>query len=254
MTVRAAQPGFRMFNPPTTSVCRRPALRGLPCASEPFALEASELTVVRGRKVVFRHVNVAVSSGEMVALQGANGAGKTTLLHCLAGALQPTEGAIRWFGKTLDGAATRAQVGFLGHESGLYLALTAWENLLFAGRMCGLDRVAERAERLLQTLGLHQHQRQQAGCLSRGMKQRLAIARAVIHDPPILLLDEPLTSLDSRSRDFLGEFLHQRRGNGCAILVASHEVEKGMFDRVMVLQEGSLQAMAEHHLSDDWRS
>ena len=213
--------------------------------SGPFVLEAKGLTLVRCRNVVLRNVHMAVSSGEMVALQGANGAGKTTLLQCLAGALRPTEGEVLWFGKTQGGAretTSKSRVGFLGHESGLYLALTAWENLLFAGRMYGLERVAERTESMLTAVGLQQHRRQPAGSLSRGQRQRLAIARAVVHDPPILLLDEPFTSLDADSRAILGDFLCKLRGNGCAILIASHEVENSMFDRVMVLQGGRVKS------------
>ncbi len=254
-----------MFNKPTTSDCHQPAFQVTSiekplCTSGSFALEARALKLVRGRKIVLRDVHLAMSSGEMVALHGANGAGKTTLLQCLAGALQPTEGVILWLGKTLArSAADRGLVGFLGHENGLYLALTVWENLLFAGRMYRLDHVAERTERMLTAVGLQQHRGQQAGCLSRGQRQRLAIARAVIHDPPILLLDEPFTSLDSNNRNWLEKFLGKLRGNGGAILVASHEVEKSIFDRVMVLQGGRLHALNEtedqpnHRFSCVWR-
>ncbi|MFO0969834.1 MAG: heme ABC exporter ATP-binding protein CcmA [Gemmataceae bacterium] len=228
------------------------------CAAAPVALEARGLTLVRGRRPVLRNVDVAVSAGEMVALQGDNGAGKTTLFHCLTGALRPTGGEVRWLGKPAAGYAAHGQIGFLGHESGLYLALTVRENLIFAGRMYGLDRVADRAERLLETMGLHRLQEQQAGCLSRGLKQRLAIARAVMHEPPILLLDEPFTSLDSAGRDFLGSFLCHLRSNGCAILVASHEVDKRMFDRILVLKGGCLHAANQitepRPPCDAWRS
>jgi heme exporter protein A len=223
-----------MFNHSTESDCRS------------FALEANGLTLVRGRKAVLRDLHLAVSSGEMVALHGANGTGKTTLLQCLAGALHPTQGEVLWFGESLARSpAARGQIGFLGHDCGLYLALTAWENLLFAGRMYGLDHVAERGDAMLIAVGLQQCKAHHAGSLSRGQRQRLAIARAVLHDPPILLLDEPFTSLDSDSRDFLREFLCQRRDNGCAILIASHEMETRLFDRSLVLQGGRLHARNE---------
>jgi heme exporter protein A len=206
-----------------------------------YALEASGLTVVRSRKTVLRDVNVAVSAGEMAALQGANGAGKTTLLHCLAGALQPTAGEIRWFGEpSTRSVAARRLLGFLGHESGLYLALSAWENLLFAGRMYGVDHPADRVGRLLVETGLEQHKHQPAGRLSRGQRQRLAIARAVIHDPAILLLDEPFTSLDADGCRWLGGFLSNLRTRGCAIVIASHDEAETRFDRVLILDEGRL--------------
>lgn len=212
--------------------------------SASVALEARGLTLVRGRRVVLRDVHLALAPGEMVALQGANGAGKSSLLHCLATALQPTAGCVLWFGESpAKSPIARRKIGFLGHDSGAYPALTAWENLHFAGRMYGVDNAAQRADRLLEAVGLTLHQHQPARCLSRGMRQRLAIARAVIHDPPILLLDEPFTCLDALSRNWLGEFLRGLRGHGCAILVASHEVDRSLFDRVVVLQGGRLSAL-----------
>ena len=204
-----------------------------------FALEARRLTLVRGRLTILRNVNLAVSKREMVALRGANGAGKTTLLHCLAGALRPSEGEVLWFGEAWGRSpASRRHIGFLGHDSSLYLALTARENLLFAGRMYGVDRVAERADRLLAAAGLAHHNGQIAERLSRGQRQRLAIARAVIHDPRILLLDEPFTNLDSNGCRWLREFLGHLRTNGCAMVIASHEVESQVFDRSIVLDGG----------------
>jgi heme ABC exporter ATP-binding subunit CcmA len=216
-----------------------------PCGDEPidasFAVQGRGLTVVRGRRVVVHDVHLAVSTGEMVALRGANGAGKTTLLHCLAGALRPVEGEVLWFGEpSARSHAARRQVGFLGHESGLYLALTAAENLLFASRMYGVDRVGERVDRLLASAGLARQTHEQAGRLSRGQRQRLAIARAIIHSPSILLLDEPCTGLDAEGCRWLEGLLGQLRGNGCAIVIASHDVEDAAFDRSLVLDGGRL--------------
>lgn len=207
-------------------------------ASLPYAVETSGLTVVRGRTVVLRDVDLTLSSGEIMALKGVNGAGKTTLLHCLVGALKPTQGRILWFGEpAVRTPNARRRVGFLGHESGLYLALTASENLLFAGRMHGVEYAAERADRLLTVTGLQQYRRRQVGQLSRGQRQRLAIARAVVHDPAILLLDEPFTSLDAAGRRWLRGFLQQRRENGCAILIASHDIDDELIDRTAVLEK-----------------
>jgi heme exporter protein A len=205
------------------------------------ALEARRLTFLRNRQVILRDVDLTIGAGEMVALLGPNGAGKTTLLQCLAGALCPLAGEVLWFGKTqARSSAARRQVGFLGHESGLYLALTALENLMFAGRMYGVQDVSDRAAALLSAVGLQQCARQRAGCLSRGMRQRLAIARAVIHDPPILLLDEPFTSLDPPGRDWLKSFLSTLRERHRAILLISHDAEEtqSWVDRLLCLRAG----------------
>lgn len=177
----------------------------------------------------------------MVALLGANGAGKTTLLHCLAGSLRPLVGEVLWFGNpAIRTPSARRLVGFVGHECGLYLALTAWENLLFAGRMTGVDRPAARAAELLSAVGLDQSARQHVGCLSRGMRQRLALARAVLHEPPLLLLDEPFTSLDSDSCAWLAEFLGRLRDNGRTVLFTTHDMGQGsrLADRLLRLEAG----------------
>lgn len=203
-----------------------------------YALEARALTLVRGRKTVLADFDLAIRAGEMIALTGANGSGKTTLMHGLAGALTPMRGEILWYGESARSHVRRRQIGFLGHETGLYLELTARENLLLAGRMYGLDDPAERAARWLNDADLQRLQHQPARCLSRGMRQRLAIARAAIHDPSILLLDEPFTSLDAGGCRWLWEILACRRAGGCAILVAGHDLDETGFDRVIVLAEG----------------
>lgn len=207
--------------------------------SERVALAARGLSYLRGRRSVLHDINLGVAAGEIVALAGSNGSGKTTLLECLAGALRPAAGQVLWFGESARSPATRRLVGYLRHESGLYLTLTVLENLLFAGHMCGLDRVADRAAELLSVTGLGRHTRQLAARLSRGMRQRLAIARAVIHDPPILLLDEPFTSLDAVGRDWLVQFLRDLRNRQRSILLVAHfdEMNRGMADRLFCLSQ-----------------
>jgi heme exporter protein A len=208
-----------------------------------FILEARNLSVVRGNRVVFQNVNLTLASGEIAALVGCNGVGKTTLLQCLAGALRPTCGQILWQGeKCRMSPAARKLVGFVGHESGLYLALTALENLLFAGRMCGIVAPERRAADLLSVVGLEDHAAQTTAQLSRGMRQRLAIARAVTHDPAIVLLDEPFTNLDGGGRNWLTAFLCDLRKRNRAILLATHERVwgSGLVDRVVSLQPKGL--------------
>jgi heme exporter protein A len=195
---------------------------------------------------VLRNIELSIAPGEIVGLFGANGSGKTTLLHCLAGASRPTAGEVFWFGEAAaHSPAARRLVGMLGHESGLYLAMTPWENLCFAGQMYGVDQVDDRAAELLSAIGLKAHAQQPAGGLSRGMRQRLAIARAVIHDPPILLLDEPFTSLDTKSCGWLGDFLRQLREKNRAIVISSHDAEQSrpLTDRCVGLQGGRLHAV-----------
>ena len=220
-----------------TELCDQPGL---------YALQARGLSFVRSSRVVFQGVDLAIAPGEIVGLLGSNGVGKTTLLRCLAGASRPTAGEVTWRGEAAGSCpAARRLVGFLGHESGLYRALTAWENLLFAGRMCGIDHVGDRAAELLSSFGLHRQAQQTVGRLSRGMRQRLAIARAVIHDPPILLLDEPFTSLDASGRCWLVEFLCGLRQRSRAILLATHEAAESrcFADRLLGLHADGLQGV-----------
>jgi heme exporter protein A len=208
-----------------------------------YALEARNLSAVRGNRVVFQGVNLTLASGEIVALVGCNGAGKTTLLQCLAGALRPAGGEVLWHGeKDRKGPAARKLVGFVGHESSLYLALTALENLLFAARMWGIDAPEKRAAELLSMVGLEDHAAQTTARLSRGMRQRLAIARAVIHGPTIVLLDEPFTSLDVDGRTWLTAFMCDLRKRHRALILATHEPAhgRGFVDRLVSLRADGL--------------
>jgi len=208
-----------------------------------YALEARDLSVVRGNRVVFQGVDLTLAWGEILALVGCNGVGKTTLLQCLAGALRPASVVVLWQGeKYRKVPAARKLVGFVGHESGLYLALTAWENLLFAGRMCGINTPEKRAAELLCMVGLEDHAGQTTAQLSRGIRQRLAIVRAMIHDPAIILLDEPFTSLDVEGRKWLTTFLCDLRERNRALILATHEpvYHRGFVDRLVSLRADGL--------------
>jgi heme exporter protein A len=209
-------------------------------------LEALGLAYARNRSVVLRDINLAVAVGEAVAVLGDNGAGKTTLLLCLAGCLTPARGEVRWLGeRAAQSVASRRHIGFLGHETGLYSALTSLENLTFACRMWGLDAPHERAREFLAAMGLAQQAHIPVDRLSRGMRQRLAIARVVIHDPPVLLLDEPFTCLDSTGRNWFVHFLRYRRADGRAIVFTSHDARLcgAVADRLLVLRSGHLQSL-----------
>lgn len=208
-----------------------------------YALEANNLSVVRGNRVVFQGVNLGLASGEIVALVGCNGAGKTTLLQCLAGVVRPAGGQVLWQGaKQRRCPDARILIGLLGHESSLYPALTARENLLFAARMCGIKAAESRAADMLAMVGLERRAEQTTALLSRGMKQRLAIARAVIHEPAIVLLDEPFTSLDVDGSHWLTAFLGDLRNQKRAIMLATHEPRqrRGAVDRLIRLSSDGL--------------
>lgn len=218
-----------------------------PSQSRPPALEARGLKVLRGGRAVLRSVDLGLQAGECVALQGDNGSGKTTLLKCLVGALRPATGAVSWCGMDCQSTpAARRLVGFLGHETGLYLALTVRENLLFAARMYELDQPDDRVAEQLDLVGLATRADLPVGRLSRGQRQRLALARALIHQPPIVLLDEPFTSLDPASRDSLVQHLGRLRSQGRAILLATHDTDfdPGLIDRWLHLQGGRLASRA----------
>jgi heme exporter protein A len=171
-----------------------------------------------GDKRVLEGVDLDVPAGGFLLVTGPNGAGKTTLLRLCAGLAAPSGG-------TLHVAADRAQIGFLAHEPLVYRELTALENLELYGR---LYRVSERRERIgmvLERFGLWEARRERAGSFSRGMLQRLALCRALLHDPDLLLLDEPFNALDQEGAELLATELSSLRAER-TFLVATHEPER----------------------------
>jgi heme ABC exporter ATP-binding subunit CcmA len=199
---------------------------------------------MNGRPVVVR-ADLVVQPGELVALTGANGAGKTTLLRCLAGRLQPTAGEVLWFGRA-PRPDCHPLIGFAAHEGHLYPELTASENLLFAARMYSLPQPQQHVVEMLEQAGLARHSGQAAGRLSQGLRQRLSLARALVHDPPILLLDEPFAGLDATGRAWLENWLWELRTRQRAIIFSSHDDEqcRALADRKLELQSGRLQSAA----------
>jgi len=209
------------------------------------AVEAARLTVVFSRVPVLRDVDLAVAPGESVALMGANGAGKSTLLKCLAGAVRPSTGQVRWFGNSVARSpVVRRQIGFVGHECGLYTEMTALENLMFAGRMYGVECVGDRAWELLAAIGLEPQADRLVGQLSQGMRRRLAIARALVHEPLLILLDEPFASLDAEGRRWLERFFQRWRCAGRTVCFASHDARQShvLADRIVRLDAGRIVA------------
>jgi heme exporter protein A len=208
-----------------------------------IAIQARGLTKEYGGRPVLRRLDLDVLAGQAVALTGANGAGKTTLLRCLATLTRPTAGEVRWFGQPATAhPALRRQVGMAAHEHRLYPHLSLRENLVFAARLCGVDKPQTRAEEWLERIGLTTSGHCLPAQASKGMRQRASVARALIHEPRILLLDEPFSGLDQASSRWLKGLLLDLRGAGRTICFASHDDRQThvLADRVWELRSGEL--------------
>ncbi len=186
-----------------------------------------------------RGVNLEVEAGQTLALLGRNGAGKSTLLQLLAGLSRPTEGTIEL---RVGADDFRRRVGVLGHGQWLYDDLTATENLQFFGELYRVQDAATKIDAWLELTGLTRFRNSKVNEFSRGMRQRLAIARAFLHDPEVLLLDEPWTALDDRAIRFLSERMTAARQAGATLVVCSHQLKEALevADRVAVLDRGRL--------------
>jgi heme exporter protein A len=211
--------------------------------SAPF-LEVIGIKKSYGLKPALRGIDLRVEEGERMALLGANGAGKTTLLRILAGLAKPGAGTARIAGLDLlrDTQEVRSLVGFVAHQPYLYEELTALENLRFFGRMYGVKGHKERAAELLTSVGLAKRANERASALSRGQLQRLALARALLHEPRLLLLDEPETGLDEDGIALLETLMHTHIANGGTILLTTHSLERALqwSDRIGLLSNGRL--------------
>jgi heme exporter protein A len=209
--------------------------------SNPY-LELNNVQKSFGLKPVLRGVDLTLNAGERMALLGANGAGKTTLLRILAGLIRPGGGRVTIGGLDLREQTREVQrkVGFVAHQPYLYDDLTALENLLFFARMYTLEQPRQRAEALLQRVDLGKRSRERAGSLSRGQLQRLALARALLHTPDLLLLDEPETGLDQEGLTLLAELLQEHHARGGTLLFTTHDLESapGRCDHVALLSRG----------------
>jgi heme exporter protein A len=184
-----------------------------------------------------RGISFALVPGEFLTLFGPNGAGKTTVLRMLAGSLKPTRGELSFAGNDPDDEhAWRRRVGVLSHQTFLYGQLSAEENLRFYGRLYGLPDLAHRIDSLLGQVGLLDRRRELVRGFSRGMQQRLALARTLLHDPQLVLLDEPYTGLDPHASVMLRAVLDHLRDGKRTILLVTHNLSQGLelADRVVV--------------------
>ncbi len=189
-----------------------------------------------------RDVTVAASAGEVVAVLGPNGAGKTSLRRLLAGIARPTRGTVRVLGEDPSGLTVRRRLALAGHESSLTGHLTALENLQFYADLYGVS--ASRVDAALDEFGLRRHRHHQVRSLSRGTVQRLSLARTFLHDPTVVLLDEPFTGLDALAATGLTARLRRLRAEQRCVIMATHDLEEArpLADTVAVLVRGRLVA------------
>ncbi len=199
-----------------------------------------------GPKVVLRQLDFKVEQGEFVALLGPNGAGKTTFLRILSSLSRPTTGQVMVAGYRLPhhAAAIRRRLGVVSHLPLLYGDLSAEENLRFYGRMYAVDGVENRIHEVLDQVGLILRRKDLVRTFSRGMQQRLAIGRAILHDPEVLLLDEPHTGLDQDACDMLDQALRQVAVRGRTVVMTSHDLTRAedLASRFDVLTRGTIQS------------
>jgi heme exporter protein A len=184
-------------------------------------IEAEGLCKFFGVKPVFRKLDFCVDRGEVVLVLGENGSGKSTLLRILAGLLQPSAGR-------LSVEAEGEEIGYVGHQPYVYPGLSAWQNLRFWSRLYGIAADHERMETALTRFGLERVKHEPVVFYSRGMLQRLSLARVLCLAPRLYLLDEPSTGLDTPSREVLHQAIHDLRGNGRSVVWVSHYPDRDM--------------------------
>jgi ABC-type multidrug transport system ATPase subunit len=206
-----------------------------------------------GRVTALHGIDFEIAPGESVAILGANGAGKSTWLRILAGVAKPSGG--RFSAETSEGAGPasplsrdrlRGRVGYVGHATLLYGELTARENLVFAARLHGRRPSRAEQDALFAELGLEEFAERRVSALSRGTAQRVSIARGLVHDPDLLLLDEPFTGLDEISAERLSHQLVKLRERGRALVLVTHDPQRAIeiSDRALLIHRGRIRAAA----------
>ncbi len=208
-------------------------------------IEVNGLTRSFGKIVALECIDLNLREGEFLTVFGPNGAGKTTLIGVLSTLVKPTSGKILFFGKSVkdDSNHLRRSIGVIEHQPLLYNRLTALENLKFYGRMYGIDPLEERIEEVLEEVHLLERANDISGTFSRGMLQRLSIARAMLHQPLVYLLDEPYSGLDQHSGDRLRDMLAKLKSQGKTILMTTHNMERGfeLSDRNVIMVNGKIE-------------
>jgi heme exporter protein A len=228
-----------------------------PAAFGPTGLRFENIDKRYGRLYALRRVSLEVPAGECVALAGRNGSGKTTLLRVAAQLVRPSSGTLSFPGAGVadaNGASLRRISGFVGHATMVYDELTAEENLLLFARLQGITEAARRVDELLGEVGLSERRDSLVRTFSRGMRQRVAIARVLLHEPAILLLDEPATGLDPEGVSWLAETLRRMRDAGRTILMSLHGESEisALATRAIRLDAGAV--VADTHAGANLRS
>jgi ABC-type multidrug transport system ATPase subunit len=212
--------------------------------SEGLRIQFSEVEKRYGMRLALRGVSLAIAAGECVALVGHNGSGKTTLLKIAAQLTRPSRGKIAFYaGETpISAVEVKSRVGMVAHHTLLYEELTAEENLIFFAKLFGLADPAEKARQALQPVGLSGRAADLVRTFSRGMRQRLSIARALLASPGLLLLDEAGTGLDPEGQQWLGAAIKRLRDSGCTILMSTHgrNETQGAVTRAIRLDGGKI--------------
>ena len=208
----------------------QPAAQSGAATTQTPAIALERLVKSFDARPVLRGLTYALPAGRTLVIFGPNGAGKTTLLRTLATLARPSAGRALVAGLDVvaDAGEVRRLVGYVGHQPHAYEELTARENLLFFARMYGLRDGAERATKLLERVGLRARANDRVRAFSRGQAQRLALARGILHDPAVLLLDEPDTGLDQEALALLERLVAERRERGLATVLTTHHLERGL--------------------------
>ena len=237
-----------------------------PASSDFSTVTLHDVSRLFGRRRALARTSATFRSGEIVGLLGPNGAGKSTLLNMVATLLKPSTGEVRYGEGTAAtlGEALRARIGMLGHDLFLYGDLTARENLAFVAGVYGLPDTSALVDRALEVARLSDRANDRVSGFSRGLRQRLALERALLNSPRLLLLDEPFTGLDDESAEALKGRLRSARSAGAIVLMATHDFEHGadVIDRALCLREGrvrelpiggDLRATYRRVMSEAWR-
>lgn len=213
-------------------------------ADDSTILATRNLTKAFGRVTALDSLSLTLSCGEFLTIVGRNGAGKTTLLKIVSSIIRSYRGEVFLFGDNLKGSdeGMRRRIGFVSHESLLYKDLTVRDNLVFYARLYGVDDPDKKVDDMIGRVGLEAKSQVTVRTLSRGMRQRLSLARAFVHEPQLLLLDEPFTGLDERASEVLDTFLGEFKNGGGTVIMVTHNIERGWAHagRVAVLERGTI--------------
>lgn len=216
----------------------------LTSAGESTIISINNLSKIFGTNVVLKNINLEIKKGEFLTIFGPNGAGKTTLVKIMSTLVSPTSGRVLIDGVDIkeNPIGIRKKIGVISHDTYLYTELTAAENLRFFGKMYDVLDTEARIDELLERVGLKYRKNDRVGTFSRGMKQRLSIARALIHDPPILFLDEPYTGLDQHASATFDRILSGTNAHDKTRVLISHDIERGISfcNRAIILANGHI--------------